>query len=142
MKRGFTLVELLGVIVVLAFVALITVPIVLSVINKSDDAATRRSAENYRKAIKEAVAKANLSGNRYFPTRCTVIEQGESAGYLSCVLKDNSTKELVIKMEGTYPKSGTITFSESEPVETILYYKGCYVEIDEKGSSKLTKTDG
>ena len=136
------MVELLGVIVVLAFVALITVPIVLSVINKSDDSATRRSAENYRKAVKESIAKENLSGNKFYPSRCDVITEGDNKGYLNCVLKDGTQNALlVVKMEGTVPNSGTIFFEDSEPVDTTLYYKDCYVNINNKGVSTLTKTN-
>ena len=144
-KKGFTLVELLAVIVILAFVSLITIPIVLSVVNKSGDSATRRSAENYRKAVKESVAKQNLSGNKFYPTECYVIEEEENRGYLNCVLvgEDRNSPPshlLVVKMEGTIPLSGTIRFEESEPVETTLYYKGAVVKIDSRGNSSLTKT--
>ena len=67
MKKGFTLVELLAVIVILALIALITIPMVLGTVDKSEDSADKRSAENYRRAVKNAIAKENLNGNRVFP---------------------------------------------------------------------------
>ena len=49
MKRnGFTLIELLATIVVIAVVSLITVPVVVSVIEKSRKASFIRSAENIK----------------------------------------------------------------------------------------------
>ncbi|MDD3453816.1 MAG: prepilin-type N-terminal cleavage/methylation domain-containing protein, partial [Bacilli bacterium] len=44
MKKGFTLVELLAVIVILAVIALISVPIILGIIEKSKKGATEDSA--------------------------------------------------------------------------------------------------
>ena len=51
MKKGFTLVELLAVIVILAIIALIATPIVLNVINQAQEGADARSIENYAKAL-------------------------------------------------------------------------------------------
>ena len=45
--KGFTLVELLAVIVILAVIALIATPIVLSIINDTKESAVIRSAEMY-----------------------------------------------------------------------------------------------
>ena len=44
MKKGFTLVELLAVIIIIGIIALITVPIVLSVIGSSKQKALQNSA--------------------------------------------------------------------------------------------------
>ena len=138
-KRGFTLVELLAVIVILALIALITIPMVLGTVDKSENSADKRSAENYRRAVKNAIAKESLNGNRFFPTTCNVIESGTDKGNLNCTLSNGDTSTLKIKIEGTAPTSGTIRFEDGEPVETTLYYKGYYVTIDEKGNSELYK---
>ena len=53
-KKGFTLVELLAIIVILAIIAVITVPIVLNVIENSRKGAARSSALGYVDAIKLA----------------------------------------------------------------------------------------
>ena len=60
MKRGFTLVELLAVIVILALIALITAPVVLSVIQNSQDKTYRRSVDLYGKAFEKAIAEYYL----------------------------------------------------------------------------------
>ena len=61
-KKDFTLIELLTVIVILAIIALIATPIILNVINDSKQSANIRSAEKYLGATKNAVVKENLYG--------------------------------------------------------------------------------
>ena len=53
-KKGFTLIELLAVIVILAIIALIATPIIMNVINKSQEGADARSVETYGKAVESA----------------------------------------------------------------------------------------
>ena len=55
MKKGFTLVELLAVIVILAVIALITIPAVMRMIDSSTMNSYRRSVDLYGKAISQAV---------------------------------------------------------------------------------------
>lgn len=64
MKKGFTLVELLAVIVILAIIALIATPIVLNVINQAQEGADLRSVEGYAKALETAYyADVMVGGN-------------------------------------------------------------------------------
>lgn len=139
MKKGFTLVELLAVIVILSLIALITIPMVLGTVNKSEDSADKRSAENYRRAVKNAIAKENLNGNRFFPDQCTVIESGENQGNLNCTMPSGNSQVMKIKIEGNVPKRGTIVFEGGEPIKTTLYYKDVYVIVDAKGNSEIYK---
>ena len=62
--RGFTLVELLAVIVILALIALITAPVVLNVIENSRDKSYRRSVDLYGKAFEKAIAEYYLDHER------------------------------------------------------------------------------
>ena len=59
-KKGFTLVELLAVIVILAIIALIATPIVINVVNESRENANKRSVEGYMKAYETAYYQAIL----------------------------------------------------------------------------------
>ena len=54
-KKGFTLVELLAVIVILALIALIATPIILNVINDAKKEAAKDSAYGYIEAIENAI---------------------------------------------------------------------------------------
>ena len=64
MKRGFTLVELLAVIVILSIIGLISVPIITSNIEKSRKSAYRSSVQNAIAAAKEYVSK-NMEDNDF-----------------------------------------------------------------------------
>ena len=63
-STGFTLVELLAVIVILALIALITAPVVLSVIENSQAKTYRRSIDLYGKAVEKAIAEYYLDHER------------------------------------------------------------------------------
>lgn len=64
MKKGFTLVELLAVIVILALIALITAPVVLNVIESSRDKTYKRSIDHYGSAVQKAVAEYMMDNER------------------------------------------------------------------------------
>ena len=55
MKNGFTIIELLAVIVILSILALIAVPTVISIINNSSNKANERSVDVFGKAVKNSV---------------------------------------------------------------------------------------
>lgn len=57
MKKGYTLVELLAVIVIISVIGIITVPIATSYIEKSRVESYRISVENVIEVAKEYVAK-------------------------------------------------------------------------------------
>ncbi len=56
-KKGFTLVELLAVIVILAIIAVIATPIILGVIEKSKKGAAENSALGYTEAVEKQIAR-------------------------------------------------------------------------------------
>ena len=57
MKKGFTLVELLAVIVILALIALITIPVILNVVEKSKVKTYQRSIDSYGRAVEKGIAE-------------------------------------------------------------------------------------
>ena len=67
MSKGFTLIELIAVLVILAVIALIVTPLVLNVVRKAKDSANKRSVDAYGKSIDLAVA-AYLMDTGDFPT--------------------------------------------------------------------------
>ena len=56
-KKGFTLIELIAVLVILAIIALIVTPLVLNVIRKAKDSANKRSVDAYGRSVELALAK-------------------------------------------------------------------------------------
>ena len=78
MKTGFTLVELLAVIVILAVLALIATPVVLSIIDDAKESAMLRSAEMYLSGVENAVMKENMNkGGNFRPIDCGITPEGD-----------------------------------------------------------------
>lgn len=66
-KKGFTLIELIAVLVILAILALIVTPLVMNIIKKARISADKRSIDTYGRSIELAVA-SYLLDNGSFPT--------------------------------------------------------------------------
>ena len=60
MRRGFTLVELLGIIIILGIVTTIAVPTVTTIIENSKKASARRSVDFFGKAIETEITRYDL----------------------------------------------------------------------------------
>ena len=66
-KKGFTLIELIAVLVIMAILALIVTPLVMSIIRKAKVSADKRSIDAYGRSIELAIA-GYLLDNGTFPT--------------------------------------------------------------------------
>lgn len=112
-KKGFTLIELIAVLVIMAIIALIVTPLVMSIIRKAKISARKRSIDAYGRSVELAIA-TYLLDNGTFPTDlssltveysgsevvCSVMAMKENGGlYLSeCKVnnvdvKDSSTED-------------------------------------------------
>ena len=107
MKKGFTLVELLAVIVILAIISLIAVPIVISVINDSRDKALERSIDNYIHAVNLAISDYNISHHLSDAT-CNI----QSDGNLNC-----GGTVINVTVEKRKPTSGYIVIKDYKVLE-------------------------
>ncbi len=139
-NKGFTLIELLAVIVILAIIALIAVPIILNIIGQAKGEAIERSKELYLEAVKEAVARKNLT-EEFNPTTCTV----KSDGNLNCKSGDK-TVDLTVESNGTRPTGGTVTLEDGVvKSETLVFGGGTSTTeeyVDESGANKPELVDG
>lgn len=106
-KRGFTLIELLAVIIILGVIALITIPLVIRLINKSRADSAVRSAVNYVAGVKKAVLKTTGT-SRFTATYCEVKDDG--TGNLDC---DDGTV-LELEVEGNKPVAGIVYFDKGD----------------------------
>ena len=59
-EKGFTLVELLAVIVILAVIALIAIPVILNLIESSRRGAAIATVNNYVKTVEKTIAAEKL----------------------------------------------------------------------------------
>ena len=114
-RRGFTLIELIAVLVIMAIIALIVTPLVMSIIRKAKISARKRSVDAYGRSVELAIA-SHLLDTGTFPTNeelpnlqieysgstvvCNVMAMKENGGlYLSeCKVnnvdvKDSSTDD-------------------------------------------------
>ena len=151
-SKGFTLIELIAVLVIMAVIALIVTPLVLNVVRKAKNSANKRSIDAYGKAIDLAVA-SYLLDTRDFPTSvdqltieysgkevvCGVSKLNEdSSVYLSeCTVggkavKDSSTEDGWYH----YGKSAAVVY-QSYNIGDIITYNGMdfYVIADSDENS-------
>ena len=135
-KKGFTLVELLAVIIVLAVVALIATPMVLNTIEDSKKGAFEQSLKNIVKASKLYQAREELNnpivGCRYFSFENDVVD---------ITIRDGKTyypvKELDLK--GTIPTEGEIKVCEEEIV--VEASNGSYAGRTDEDGTTISKGD-
>ena len=136
-KKGFTIIELLAVIVVLAVIALIATPIVLNLINTAKKGAAEQSALIYIKEIENYMILNQMNPEKY-PLK---LEAGKSYQLTEVVYSDIAIntnnlipvvyaeeKEMEIEKDvyvgnyiyvnGTYPESGIITIGENNTVRS------------------------
>lgn len=97
-KKGFTLVELLAVIVILAIIALIATPIVINVVNESREKANLRSIESYAKAYETAYYQALLTDSTVqFTDSSKVVPQYSGTRITDCVMTLGENNKVVAK---------------------------------------------
>ena len=119
MKKGFTLVELLAVIVILAVIALIATPAVLNTIEDSKAASAEVSARNIVSAAKTQYLQNIMEG------------------------KTNSDIDLstdTLKYDGELAEKGVLKYDDNGNVTGKMYISGYCVEIDSSENIKSTKT--
>ena len=105
-KKGFTLVELLAVIVILAIVALILVPMTINMINDSKEGAQEINVDLYKKAAEQSIVAAQIKNKELTFNNC-VIDNTE----LTC---DGTL--IQVKVDGTKPESGSIVFQNGKAI--------------------------
>ena len=100
-NKGFTLVELLAVIVILALIALIATPIILNVINDAKKQAAKDSAYGYMDAVEKYIVSSELE-DESIPDGTYSVEDLNSMG---------------VSVKGSTPDNGTIKI-ESKTVKS------------------------
>ena len=90
-KNGFTLIELIGVLVIFAIITLIVTPLVMNIIRKAKISARKRSVDTYGRSVELAIA-SYLLDNGYFPTDLHTLNIEYSGNEVVCnvmVMKEN-----------------------------------------------------
>ena len=106
MKRsGFTLVELLAVILILAIIALIAVPQILNIITEAKKEAIRVSANNYIRAVNTSLISNELNNN-IMDGVYTITNNGKTIKYRG--------KEINIEFDGKGLTEGYLVINNSK----------------------------
>lgn len=109
-KKGFTLIEIIAALVILAIIVAIVTPIIFKIVDKADNKSNQISVENYGHAIEFALAQYELENGDY-PTTIDNLNVKYSGAKVQCN---------VVKMR----RNGKIFLSE------------CYVDGDKVTDKK------
>ena len=127
MRKGFTLVELLAVIVILAIIALITVPIIMNVVESSRKSSATSSAYGYIKGVNITYANELLLGNNFeLEGTLLVDENGNIDGHK-------------VDVEGTTIKGGYLTYNNGKITEGCLTIGDYKVTIENDTAKETIK---
>ena len=155
-SKGFTLIELIAVLVIMAIIATIVTPLVLNVVRKAKDSANKRSVDAYGKAIDLAVAKYLLDEG-VFPTSVDELTIEYSGSEVVCGIKQLNEDSSVYLSECTvggkevkdsstddgwyhYGKSSAVVY-QSYNIGDIITYNGMnfyVIENSDENSGSVT----
>ena len=132
-NKGFTLVELLAVIVILAIIALIATPIILNVINDAKKQAAKDSAYGYMDAVEKYIVSSELE-DKSIQDRTYSVEELNSMGVSvkgstpdngNIEIKNSSVKSYDIGIDGYVVRNGKVdkvSTTKSFKNGTAVYY--------------------
>ena len=123
-KKGFTLIELVAVLVIMAIIALIVTPLVMSIIRKAKIAADKRSVDAYGRSIELAIA-GYLMDTGTFPTsieQLTIEYSGDEVVCSTTQLNGDSSVYLAGCTVGGRSVDG-YTYGDEEAAPTYTAYE-------------------
>ena len=132
-NKGFTLVELLAVIVILALIALIATPIILNVINDAKKQAAKDSAYGYMDAVEKYIVSSELEDKSIQDGTYSVEElnsmgvsvKGSTPDNGNIEIKNSSVKSYDIGIDGYVVRNGKVdkvSTTKSFKNGTAVYY--------------------
>ena len=144
-NKGFTLVELLAVIVILALIALIATPIILNVINDAKKQAAKDSAYGYMDAVEKYIVSSELE-DKSIQDRTYRVEELNSMGVSvkgstpdngNIEIKNSSVKSYDIGIDGYVVRNGKV-----EKVSTTKSFKnGTAVYYNPETGNKCSESE-
>ena len=124
MKKGFTIIELLGVLTIFAIISLIAVPKILDIVNDSKKESYKISADQYTKAITAEIASRNVTENLDIQ-RCKI-----NNNQLECYNSKGNIVPIEVVVKNKIPSGGYIDFKNDEVDDYILCFDDKY-SVDE-----------
>ena len=123
-QKGFTLLELLGIIIILGLIILIAYPIVVEIISDSKIDSVTSSTYSYIRAVESTIAKdaMNHPGDTY--TGTYQIQKKE-------IVNTSDHTKLLVVAKGTYP-TGTLVIRNGVVKSATLKLDGFKLTYDGK----------
>ena len=147
-KKGFTLIELIAVLVILAILALIVTPLVMNIIRKARISADKRSIDAYGRSIEYAIA-TYLLDNGKFPTsieELTIEYTGDRVLCSTTQLNSDSTVYLAgctvggRSVDYTYGIDKSPSYTVYSIGDEVTYNGANYYVLKDSGAKKTTVT--
>ena len=148
-EKGFTLIELIVVLVIMAIIALMVTPLVMNIIRKARVSADKRSVDAYGRSIELAIA-GYLLDNGKFPTEVSQLTIEYSGNKVECsttqINTDSSVYLAGCKVAGrnvenyTYGKEEVITYTAYTVGNQVTYNNVNYYVIKDSGAKESTVT--
>ena len=148
-KEGFTLIEQIAVLVIIAILALIVTPLVMNIIRKARVAADRRSIDAYGRSIELAIASYLLDTGK-FPTEVSQLTIEYSGDTVSCTTEQiNPDSSIYLadckvknrNVEGyTYGTDKSPSYTAYVVGNQVTYNGVSYYVIKDSGVKELTVT--
>ena len=147
--RGFTLIELVAVLVIMAIIALIATPLVMSIIRKARISADKRSVDAYGRSIELAIAGYLLDTGK-FPTEVSQLTIEYSGSQVVCsttqINTDSSVYLAGCTVSGrsvenyTYGSDKSPTYTAYIVGDEVTYNNVDYYVIKDSGAKESTVT--
>ena len=147
-NKGFTLIELIAVLVIMAILALIVTPLVMSIIRKARVSADKRSIDAYGRSIELAIA-GYLLDNGTFPTsieQLTIEYSGEEVVCSTTQLNQDSSVYLAgctvggRSVDYTYGTDNSPSYQAYSVGDEITYNGVDYYVIKDSSASEESVT--
>ena len=148
-KKGFTLIELIAVLVIMAIIALIATPLVMNIIRKARIAADKRSIDAYGRSIELAIAGYLLDTGK-FPTEVSQLTIEYSGSQVVCSTTQINTDSSVYlsgctvagrSVENyTYGSDKSPTYTAYTVGNQVTYNNVNYYVIKDSGAKESTVT--
>ena len=123
-NKGFTLMELLAVVVILAVIALISIPLIRGIVQKSKKGAAESSAYGYIDAVEKAIILNQINSN-------PELVDGEYE------LPINDTYKVQVK--GELPTSGNLTITKSKVASATMCINNYIVKYEDNKAKVIQK---
>lgn len=129
-KDGFTLVEILAVVVILAVVALIATPIILNVINDAKKSSIKQSAIGYVDAVEKTILEKKTNTDvdydgKYTIKKDQITKESETASLLPIL----DLIQLNVNVKGELPTKGNLEIEKSNVISGKFYYDNYLVTL-------------